>query len=132
MPTEHPNIERIRRGFQAFVEGDLSVLDDLITDDVVWHQPGNHLLSGDYLGKGELLQLFVRIHEETHGTVNTEIKDVWADDTHAVVFTRTTAERRGRHQDSLVVQIFLLTPDGRLKERWALSVDQGEIDRFWS
>ena len=132
MPSEHPNIARIRRGFEAFVRGDLSELDDLIVDDVEWHQPGNHVLAGDYHGKGELLQLFVRIHDETGGTVRTEVKDVWADDTHAVVLSRSIAERLGRHQDSLVVQIFRLTADGRLAERWALSNDQDEIDRFWA
>jgi ketosteroid isomerase-like protein len=128
----HPNIARVRAGIQAFIDGDLSVLDELIADDVVWHQPGTHAIAGDYHGKGELLPLFVRIHEETGGSVRTDLKDVWADDTHAVVFTHTTAERLGRRQDSLVVQIFRLTPDGRLAERWALSNDQAEIDAFWA
>jgi uncharacterized protein len=132
MSAAHPNVERVRRGFQAFLQGDLSVLDDLIDDDVIWHQPGGHAIAGDYKGKGALLSLFVRIWEETEGTVETRILDVWADDERAVVLAHTTAQRRGKHQDNTVVHILRLSAEGKLLERWGLIDDQESVERFWA
>ena len=114
MSTDHPNIERVRTGFEAFSRGDLSVLDELIDDDVVWHQPGDNSISGDYTGKEELLRLFVRIFEMTEGTMQTLIRGVWADDEYAMVLTRTVATRFGREQTDTVANIFRLSPEGRL------------------
>jgi ketosteroid isomerase-like protein len=132
MSDEHPNVELIKRGFSAFLQGDLSVLDALIDDDVLWHQPGHHSIAGDFKGKGSLLGLFVRIWEETEGTVQTKILDVWADEERAVVLAHTTAQRLGKHQDNIVVHVLRLTPEGKLVERWGLADDQESIDRFWA
>ncbi|MEX2458567.1 MAG: nuclear transport factor 2 family protein [Actinomycetota bacterium] len=128
----HPNVERARRGFEAFSTGDLTVLDELIDDDVVWHQGGKNALSGVYHGKQELLRLFVKLWEMTEGSMHTVIRDVWANDGYAVVITRTSAERYGRRQTDIVANVLRLGPDGRLLERWPVVDDQEAIDRFWS
>jgi uncharacterized protein len=130
--NNHPNVERVRQGFEAFAKGDLSGLDSLLDDDVVWHQPGKHAIAGTYRGKAELLSLFVRIWQETEGTVETEILDVFANDEFAVVLIHIKAERKGRRQDNIVVHVLKLTPDAKLVERWALADHQDEIDRFWA
>ena len=132
MSDEHPNIELVRRGYEAFSTGDLSRLDELIDDDVVWHQAGNNLISGTYRGKEELLRLFMRVFELTEGTMQTFVHGVWADDTHAVVLTRTTAERFGRSQTETMVNVFKLSPERKLVERWLLLDDVEAADRFWS
>jgi ketosteroid isomerase-like protein len=130
--NDHPNVERVRQGFEAFAKGDLSGLDSLLDDDVVWHQPGKHAIAGTYRGKAELLSLFVRIWQETEGTVETEILDVFANDEFAVVLIHVTADRKDRRQDNIVAHVLKLTPDAKLKERWALADDQDDIDRFWA
>jgi uncharacterized protein len=130
--AEHPNVERARRGFEAFSTGDISALDELIDDNVVWHQGGANALSGTYHGKQELLRLFVKLWEMTEGSMHTVIRDVWANDQYAVVITRTSAERYGRRQTDIVANVLRLGPDGRLLERWPVVDDQEAIDRFWS
>ena len=40
--AEHPNVEMIRQGYEAFARGDMSALADLAADEVVWHVPGDH------------------------------------------------------------------------------------------
>jgi ketosteroid isomerase-like protein len=132
MANDHPNVERVRTGFEAFARGDLSGLDELLDDDVVWHQPGKNAIAGTYRGKAELLSLFVRIWQETEGSVETRILDVFADDEFAVVLIHAKAERGDLRQDNHVVHVLKLTPEGKLKERWALADDQADIDRFWA
>ena len=41
----------VRRGYQAFSEGDMATLGSLYTDDVVQTMPGKNQLSGEYKGR---------------------------------------------------------------------------------
>jgi len=62
--TEHPNIELTRRGYEAFAQGDLAALSELIADDVTWHALGVGPLSGTYHGRDEVFGFFGRLAEE--------------------------------------------------------------------
>lgn len=34
---DHPNVTAIRRGYEAFVSGDVGSLERMVAGDVVWH-----------------------------------------------------------------------------------------------
>ena len=46
--TDHPNLEIARAGYEAFANGDLAAVSDLLSDDIVWHSGGDNILTGDY------------------------------------------------------------------------------------
>lgn len=58
--AEHPNVALVRRGYKAFIDGDLDALRELFADDIVWHNGGRNPLSGDHRGVDEVFSCFGR------------------------------------------------------------------------
>lgn len=71
--TEHPNVARMRQGYEAFTTGDLAALEQLMTEDVRWHVAGRTPLSGTYEGRTAVVEFFGRVMELTEGSFT-----VWA------------------------------------------------------
>jgi uncharacterized protein len=130
--AEHPNLQVARRVIEAFAERDLPAMTELMTDDIKWHIPGSHILSGEYEGREQVLQFLGKIVQETEGTFTTEIHDLFASDDHIVALLRFRAERKGRKLDEPVVQVWHVTPDQKLSEYWAVPVNQTAVNDFWS
>ncbi|TMK31351.1 MAG: hypothetical protein E6G61_03540 [Actinobacteria bacterium] len=61
--SQHPNVERMRRAYEAFMKGDAEAIRELLADDLVWHVPGRHRFSGDH-NKAEVMALFEEIIPE--------------------------------------------------------------------
>jgi ketosteroid isomerase-like protein len=74
----HPNVELVRKGFDAFSKGDIDTLRALFDQDSVWHTPGRNSLSGDHRGVDAILGFFARTMELTGGTFRVELHDVLA------------------------------------------------------
>lgn len=129
--TEHPNVELTRRGYDAFAQGDLAALSELIADDAIWHAQGVGPLSGTYHGRGEVFGFFGRLAEETGGTFRLEVHDVLANDEHAVALCTLSASRGGKTIQVPVANVSHVR-DGKVTEFWAATADpQASID-FWS
>jgi uncharacterized protein len=58
--------------YDAFSRGDVNTVMGLLSDDVRYHISGRSLVSGDYSGKGEVLQLFTKLMELSQGTFSLE------------------------------------------------------------
>src|SRR6266536_929445 len=122
----HPNVVAYRRAADAFRAGDLQTIqDDLVTEDVVWHVPGNHPLAGDIrdaeaLGKWgqEVARLGFWLKEH----------DVFGNDEHVCALSYMGAKRDGVEVETRVVSIFHFE-DGRQKERWFYPEDTDAWDR---
>jgi uncharacterized protein len=56
---ETPNAEIVRRGYDAFNNGDTSALAALIAENVVWHVPGRSSIAGDYHGRETTFAYFI-------------------------------------------------------------------------
>ena len=126
----HPNEDLVRKGYAAFANGDMDTLNELFTDDIVWHAPGNNQLAGDFRGKEAVFGSFAKAFELTGGTFRLEIHDVIANDTHAVGLIRAMGEREGKTLDDNSVQIFHIS-DGKVTEQWLYPGDQAVVDEFW-
>lgn len=127
----HPNVERMLRGFGAFVQRDLPSLHELFADDVRWTIPGASLLAGTYEGLPAVLEMLGTAVVLTGGTYDTDVQWVVADDDRAVAFYRARGERAGRELD--IDQLLLCRfVDGRIVEVLAVPVDQARFDAFWS
>jgi ketosteroid isomerase-like protein len=128
----HPNEERFRAGYDAFLRGDMNGVRELLAEDVVWHQPGNNPFSGDHRGIDEVLGLFMRLVEATGGTFRPEPHDILANDEHGVALITLTAERNGKaitDKETHVVHF----RDGKVAESWIQLGDAYlELDPFFS
>jgi uncharacterized protein len=130
--AEHPNVALLRKGYKAFTEGDMETIDALFDDDIVWHVPGKSMLSGDYKGKEEVINMFGRLFQETGGTFKIEIHDVLANDEHSVCINTISGERNGTPFETRGVDVFHPTPDGKVKEYWGLVEDQDVMNAAFS
>jgi ketosteroid isomerase-like protein len=54
----HPNEDLLRREYDAFAREDLTSLDEIFADGIVYHVPGHNPLSGDFHGarQGRVLE----------------------------------------------------------------------------
>ena len=78
--TEHPNVERARRGFHAFAEGDAATIVELLDEEVVWRIPGRNQLAGEHAGRDAALGVLRRSAELTAGTHCAVLRWAVADD----------------------------------------------------
>jgi uncharacterized protein len=113
----HPNEELARKGYEAFANGDMGTMRQLLDPDVMWHSPGRNPLAGDYRGIDEVLGFFGRTMETTQGTFRAQVEDVMVNDRGAAVVQRSTAQRHGKSLDDIGVNVFRIQ-DGRVVEVW--------------
>jgi ketosteroid isomerase-like protein len=122
----HPNVETMRRGYTAFLAGDMETVSALLDDGITWHIGGNSPLTGDFVGKQDVFAHFMRLGELTKGSLGFDIHTILADDEHAAVLVDSTLEQpapyRGRE-----VHIWHLR-DGLATEFWSFPQDPAAAD----
>ena len=129
--SEHPNIEIVRKGYEAFSNGDMATLTELFAENAVWHFPGNNRISGEHRGRDMLLTFFAQSEELTGGTIQVELQNVLADDELVVSLERQTASREGKALNMLVVNTFQIS-SGKITEVRSFPEDGLTNDEFWS
>jgi len=127
----HPNAETARRAYEAFSTGDMATMSELMSDEIVWHSPGNNPLSGTYQGKEEVFGLFARIAELSDGPMEMDFHDILASDDHVVALLEVAVSRGGKRLEGKTVHIMHVA-DGQLTEFWNYPEDPGAGDEFWS
>lgn len=131
--ADHPNAEKLRRGYDAFERGDMDTLrNETFAPDVVFHVFGLGPLSGDYKGVDEVFSFFEKLLGTTGGNVTTEIHDVLANDTHGVVIGEGITQRDGNTLRQKEVHVVHFDDEGRISEWWGFTEDTAESDRFFS
>lgn len=125
----HHNEQLLRRGYEAFRNGDIDTIDGMFLDDITWHAPGDNPLAGDRRGKDEVFGLFARIGE-IHDRFSQEIHDVLANDDHGVVLVKTRAARGGRELESNAAHVYHFE-DGKVASFWNHTYDQAKVDAFY-
>jgi len=128
--TEHPNVQRMREGYDAFAKGDLDTLRDFMMPDVRWHVPGHTDMAGDYEGVDAVLGFFGRIFERSGGTFRAETIALLADDRYGAAVVLLTAHREDRDLRVQNAQVCRFDGD-RIAEFWDTSSDPDALDRFF-
>ena len=129
--SEHPNVARLRDGYAAFAKGDFAALDDLFGEDVRWHEPGHHQLSGIHEGRMAVYDHFRRAFELTGGTFRAEPQALLADDDHGMVLMRLSGSRGDQPFEVLSTQVLRFS-DGRATEVWIAHTDPDVMDKAFA
>ncbi|MEU0395224.1 nuclear transport factor 2 family protein [Streptomyces sp. NPDC006208] len=129
--SEHPDCALVRRGYVAFVEGDLKTIESLMTADVVHHVPGHHPLSGHHKGREAVLDLYRRLGEETNGTMQVQLEAVLADGRGHVMSFHTSRADRGDHGLEIRQGLFFTIVGGKITDIDECTEDIDEENRFW-
>ena len=125
------NAAVVRSLADAYAAADITAIDALLADEVVFHIPGRHPLSGTYTGKGEVFGYLAQVaaaSESDDGGF--EVHSVMADDDHAVALVIGTIQHGDRRFVRPTVHVFHVG-GGRVTEFWEASLDQAAEDEFW-
>jgi ketosteroid isomerase-like protein len=129
MATAHPNAIVARRLWEAFGDGDVARLRELLTPDVLWRSHGSNPYSGEVKGIEAVLDLMARSGESVD-ELRSVVREIFASDAGAVVWATTNAARGPKilHIDFLLL---LRIADGRIYEVSSVPTDQRHNDEFW-
>jgi ketosteroid isomerase-like protein len=126
------NEELVRKGYEAFNQGDMEALGKLMAPDVVHEIPGNNPTSGAHKGWDEVVGVYGTIAELTEGSYSAALKSVTAtgDDT-VVAVHQSTGRRAGKSLDVEETITFTIT-DGKIDRLESSFADQAAVDEFWA
>ena len=129
--AEHPNVELVRKGYDAYINGDMDFINEVFADDIVWHIAGRSPLAGEYKGKEQVFAFFGKLMELTDGTSKLEVHDVLANDEHGVALVTGSATRKGKSFSGPDVHVMHIK-NGKIVEFWDSPLDQYESDEIFS
>jgi ketosteroid isomerase-like protein len=135
VPGEHPNEQLIRafhdRQNQFYAGGEQESVGAMLTDDVIWHVPGQSAIANEYRGRDDVLHHFLRRRELSDATFQITVNGVLADDERAVILATGECRRRGEPFQWRTVAIFRVA-EHRIAECWVLPYDQSLFDHIWT
>jgi len=128
MPAQE-DAELVRKGYEAFIAGDMEWMNEHLHENVVWHVPGHNVLSGDHKGREAVLAFFAK--SVTIALPEFDIHDIVASDDHVVALLNITWRKVGNEEtlQDKVTQVFHLS-QGQALEVWTMADDQDAFDRF--
>jgi uncharacterized protein len=122
--------ETVRRGYQAFGEGDMEHFRAIYTPDVVQRVPGNNQTSGEHEGVDNVLGLYGRYFELSGGTFSVELMSVKTQGDKVVAAHHAKGEREGKTLDVDGTIEFTFSDD-KISLLDVGSADQAAEDAFW-
>ena len=126
--TAHPNAQRLRNAYDGFLRGDLGPLDDLLAEDVEWHEAGRNALSGVHRGREAVRSVIEQLGELTGGTLRIDVRTVLADDTDGVAVLRVSGRRGDRSFEDVLETHVYRFEGGRVTEWRQAFGDQSAVD----
>jgi len=126
-------LDRLHEAQEAFYAGgDRLPLSGLLTDDVVWHVPGNNSIAGTYRGIDDVVGYFTARRELAARTFRLHPGDVLVGDGALVAaLTEGTALIGGEEHRWSTIGLYRFR-DGLISECRLVPFDLAEFDRIWS
>ena len=126
----HPNIAIVRRFYAAFIARDLARIWEFAGNDLAFHVAGRSRWAGDYRGREEILNLFVRVGEAAGNSIRLTVHDVVGSEEHVVGLHSATATFEGRSL-SLNGTAVCHVHAGKITEMWVGWQSPRTFDEFW-
>jgi hypothetical protein len=130
----HPNEELVRKGYQAFSNGDLETLGQVTAADYVHVMPGNSQVSGEFKGQDDVFAMYGKLAGLSDGSYAVAPASVTAqgDDT-VVAVHRGTGTRDGKTLDLDETLTFTIE-DGKIAKIVSSfsAENQAAWDAFWA
>jgi ketosteroid isomerase-like protein len=124
------NIQVVQDFFAAYGANDLDGIAAVMDEDIRWHIPGRHPLSGTKHGRDEVLAFFAQL-----GAAGFRAEPIYfgADETHVVDIHRGWSNATGKPNVDTTWALVYRIKDGKIVEATNLSADQDAANTFfWS
>lgn len=128
--TPEDNIKVVQDFFAAYGANDLNGIAAVMDENVQWHIPGRHPLSGTRNGRDEVLAFFAQL-----GAANFQADPIYfgADETYVVDIHRGWSNAEGKPNVDTTWALVYRIEDGKIVEATNLSADQDAANTFfWS
>jgi len=126
------NIRIVRDYFDAVANGDLAKLPELLSETLVWHQPGSSDLSGTYNGRDAVFGLIGKFMERSQGTFRFDsIGNILGNGDYVAVTLHFSGKTQDRSMSMAGIDV-LRIESGKIQEVWLFSDDQAAEDAFWN
>jgi ketosteroid isomerase-like protein len=122
----------MRSYFDDLATGNFKHLGELLSENVIWHQPGKGLLSKNYVGKKEVFDLFGKFMEISQGTFKIDAVHAIMANVNLATATLHFVASRGAQKISMDGVDLMRIEKGQIQEVWLFSGDQDAEDAFWS
>ena len=129
--VEIDNIDRVKKGFEAFAAADMATLSELFDADARWRGEPTGILSGNYDGRDAIFAMFAQIGQETAGTFRSIPSTMAASGDKVFVQCEVTGDRKGRKLKAGEVLIFTLA-EGRVREVRLYQEEPAQSAAFWA
>lgn len=125
------NIDIAKAYINAVQTGDQAALGNLLSPQVVWHQPGNNRFSGTKHGMAEFGTMLGGMMEVSGGTFAiTRANRYLANGDLVAIEIEFAGEREGAKLSQPGIDLLRIA-DGRIVEVWLFSSDPEQEDAFW-
>lgn len=125
-------IKKVDLFYTALAQGDFKTVEGLLSEGLVWHQPGQGALSGIYKGKQNVFAHLGKMAQLSNGTFAINQVDYVTNNGDLVVASvGFMASANGHSIEMRGVDLFRFEND-LIKEVWLFSERIDEEDRFWT
>ncbi|MBO6892028.1 MAG: nuclear transport factor 2 family protein [Roseibium sp.] len=124
------NIKVVQDFFAAYAENDLNGIASVMDQDIRWHIPGRHPLSGTKTGRAEALAFFEQL-----GEAGFKAEPIYfgANETHVIDIHRGWSNVEGKPNVDTTWALVYRIENGKIVEATNLSADQDAANTFfWS
>ena len=122
------NIRVVQDFFAAYGANDLKGIAAVMDENITWHIPGRHPLSGTKTGRDEVLAFFTQLRD---AGFQAEPIFFGADDTHVVDIHRGRSNAPGKPNVDTIWALVYRIENGRIVEAANLSADQDAANSFF-
>ena len=129
--AEIDNIDRVKRGFEAFATSDMATLSELFDADARWRGEPTGVLMGNYDGRDAIFAMFAQVGQETAGTFRSIPSTIAASGDEVFVQCDVTGDRKGRKLKAAEVLVFTLGA-GRVREVRLYQAEPAQVAAFWA
>ncbi|MGW1536685.1 nuclear transport factor 2 family protein [Streptomyces aureus] len=127
MSSTNPKIEAINKFFASYGAYDLDGMRQVLTDDIEWHIPGRHPLSGTKHGVEEVVAFFTQLSK---AGFQAEPLFLEANDEYVVDIHRGWSSEGTGKVDTMWALVWHFNVDGKVDRVHNLSGDQHQMDSF--
>lgn len=125
------NIEIAKTYIKAVQTGDQATLANIISPEVIWHQPGSNQFSGVHKGMAAVGPMLGRMMEVSKGTFNiTKADHFMANGDWVAITIEFSGEANSIRMSQPGIDMIRIA-NGKIVEVRLFSSNQEEEDRFW-
>lgn len=129
MSASHPNLTLIHNFFQAYAKNDLDGIKAILAEDIQWHIPGNHPLSGTKKGVTEVLGYFQQLSK---GSFQAESIVMGVNDHFVIDCHKNWSNLPGDDNLNNMSCLLWKIESGKIAEVYNFPEDQHKVDAFFS